>query len=159
MNHIPMNHIWMRQIGAVLRLEMKKTFLSRRGWWVYFLALGPVALTLLHWLLEISRRRGHHSIGEDSLVFPRCSFLLSRLGISRLSAFFNLFPWRNAGRPRTQLSAPLRPRISVAGKYTSGPGDSDGPVCNQHGDFVSADRPPLWRGYNDYALHGQAAAN
>ena len=43
----------MRQIGGVLRLEMKKTFLSRRGWWVYLLALGPVALTLIHWLVEI----------------------------------------------------------------------------------------------------------
>ena len=45
----------MRQIGGVLRLEMKKTFLSRRGWWVYLLALGPLVLTLIHWLIEIQR--------------------------------------------------------------------------------------------------------
>ena len=60
--------LWMRQIGGVLRLELKKTFLSRRGWWVYFLALGPVVLTLIYWLIEISRRSGRHSIGEDILV-------------------------------------------------------------------------------------------
>ena len=29
-----MNQLWMRQIGGVLRLELKKTFLSRRGWWI-----------------------------------------------------------------------------------------------------------------------------
>ena len=62
-------NLWMRQIGSVLRLEMKKTFLSKRGWWVYFLAAGPVGLTLIHWLIEISQGSGHHTLGEDSLVF------------------------------------------------------------------------------------------
>jgi hypothetical protein len=62
-------NLWMRQIASVLRLEMKKTFLSRRGWWVYFLALGPVALTMIHWLIEIGNGSGHHTLGEDSLVF------------------------------------------------------------------------------------------
>ena len=88
-------NLWMRQIGGVLRLEMKKTFLSRRGWWVYFLALGPVLLTLLHWLLEISRRNsGHHSIGEDSLVFAGLfHFYYLRLGIffGCVGIFSNLF--------------------------------------------------------------------
>ena len=31
-----------RQIGGVMRLELKKTFLSRRGWWIYLLALVMV---------------------------------------------------------------------------------------------------------------------
>ena len=38
-----MNQVWLRQIGGVLRLELKKAFLSKRGWWIYLLALGPVA--------------------------------------------------------------------------------------------------------------------
>ena len=95
MNHISMKHIWMRQIGGVLRLEMKKTFLSRRGWWVYFLALGPVALTLLHWLLALAGRgKGHHSVGEDSLVFAALfHFYYLRLGIffGCVGIFSNLF--------------------------------------------------------------------
>jgi len=44
----------MNQIGAVLRLEMKKTFLSKRGWWIYCLAVAPVLLSLMHWLIEIN---------------------------------------------------------------------------------------------------------
>jgi len=36
-----MNQLWVRQIGGVLRLELKKTFLSRRGWWVYRWRLAP----------------------------------------------------------------------------------------------------------------------
>ena len=73
---------------------MKKTFLSKRGWWVYLLAAGPVALTLLHWLIEIGGRRGHHSMGEDSLVFAGLfHFYYLRLGIFFwcVGIFSNLF--------------------------------------------------------------------
>jgi hypothetical protein len=34
--------LWLTQIAAVLRLEMRKTFLARRGLWVYLLAIAPV---------------------------------------------------------------------------------------------------------------------
>jgi hypothetical protein len=34
-----MNALWMRQIAAVWRMEWKKTLLSKRGWWIYCLAL------------------------------------------------------------------------------------------------------------------------
>jgi hypothetical protein len=44
--------VWLGQIVAVIRLEMKKTFLSRRGLWVYLLALAPVAIMLLHSVVE-----------------------------------------------------------------------------------------------------------
>jgi ABC-type transport system involved in multi-copper enzyme maturation permease subunit len=33
-----------RQVGAVLRLELRKGFLGRRAWWLYLLALAPVAI-------------------------------------------------------------------------------------------------------------------
>jgi hypothetical protein len=47
---------WMTQIAAVIRLEMKKTFLSRRGLWVYLLALAPVGIYLLYSLVQIAQR-------------------------------------------------------------------------------------------------------
>lgn len=40
--------LWIRQIGAVLRLEMRKTFFARRGLWIYLLALAPVLLFAGH---------------------------------------------------------------------------------------------------------------
>ncbi len=40
-----------------MRLELKRTFLSRRGWWIYCLAAAPVGLTLLHWLVESRQGR------------------------------------------------------------------------------------------------------
>jgi len=36
------------QITAVMRLELKKSFFSRRGLWIYLLALGPAFLYLIH---------------------------------------------------------------------------------------------------------------
>ncbi len=46
--------VWLSQIAAVIRLEMAKTFLSKRGLWVYLLALAPVAITTIHSLVELS---------------------------------------------------------------------------------------------------------
>jgi len=47
---------WLSQIGLVVRLEMRKTFFSKRGIWVYLLALAPVLIFLGHSLSEISNR-------------------------------------------------------------------------------------------------------
>jgi ABC-type transport system involved in multi-copper enzyme maturation permease subunit len=47
--------LWLSQIAAVIRLEMKKTFLSKRGLWVYLLALAPVAITTIHSLVELTQ--------------------------------------------------------------------------------------------------------
>jgi ABC-type transport system involved in multi-copper enzyme maturation permease subunit len=115
-------NLWMRQMGGVLRLEMTKTLLSRRGWWVYLLALGPVVLTLLHWLLGHSG--GGHSIGEDSLVFASLfHFYFLRLGIffGCVGIFSNLF--RGEMLEKTlhyYYLTPLRRELLVAGKYCAG---------------------------------------
>ena len=87
-------NLHLRQIAGVLRLELKKTFLSRRGWWVYLLALAPIALALIHWLWETASRGGRHSIGEDTLVFAaQFHFYYLRLGIffGCVGVFSNLF--------------------------------------------------------------------
>ena len=79
----------MSRMGGVLRLELKKTFLSRRGWWIYLLALAPVFLTLMHWLVEMRFHGARHSLGEDSVIFAalyhfyflRCGIFFGCMGI------------------------------------------------------------------------------
>lgn len=39
-----MMSLWITQILAVMRLEIKKTFFAKRGLWIYLLALAPVAI-------------------------------------------------------------------------------------------------------------------
>jgi hypothetical protein len=119
-----MNSVWMRQIQGVLRLELKKTFLSKRGWWIYLLALGPVVLTLIHWMFENGRRGGRHSVGEDSMVFAGLFiFYYLRAGIffGCMGIFSNLF--RGEMLEKTlhyYFLTPMRRELLVIGKYLSG---------------------------------------
>jgi ABC-type transport system involved in multi-copper enzyme maturation permease subunit len=118
--------VW-RQIGGVMRLELKKTFLSKRGWWIYFLALGPVAVTLLHWLVEarLGQGRGNrHSIGEDSIIFAGIfMFYYLRAGIffGSMGIFSNLFRAEMLEKTlHYYFLTPLRRELLVAGKYLAG---------------------------------------
>jgi hypothetical protein len=123
-----MNPLWMRQIAGVLRLELKKTFLSRRGWWIYCLALGPLAVVVIHWLFEMQRSRGtiggRHSLGEDSIIFAAMFlFYYLRAGIffGCMGIFGNLF--RGEMLEKTlhyYFLTPLRREALVAGKYLAG---------------------------------------
>jgi ABC-type transport system involved in multi-copper enzyme maturation permease subunit len=122
-----MNQTVLRQIGGVLRLELRKTFLSRRGWWIYFLALGPVAVTLLHWLVEsrIGQHSGNrHSIGEDSIIFAAMFlFYYLRAGIffGCMGIFSNLFRAEMLEKTlHYYFLTPLRRELLVAGKYLAG---------------------------------------
>ena len=153
-----MNQLWLRQIGGVLRLELKKTFLSRRGWWVYLLALAPVALTMLHWLVEIGRHSNRHSIGEDSLVFAGLfHFYFLRLGIffGCVGIFSNLF--RGEMLEKTlhyYYLTPMRRELLVAGKYLAG-------LCSAMVLFVGSTALSFLMigrhygaAYTDYIVHG-----
>src|ERR1041385_2761419 len=53
---------WLSQIGLVIRLEMRKSFFSRRGLWVYLLALAPVLIFLGHSLFEINNRNERRAL-------------------------------------------------------------------------------------------------
>ena len=116
--------LWLRQTAGVLRMELRKTFLSRRGWWIWLLALAPVLLTLSHWLVEARRGTGHHSLGDDSMVFAGIfQFYFLRMGIffGCVGIFSNLF--RGEMLEKTlhyYYLTPLRRELLVAGKYLAG---------------------------------------
>jgi ABC-type transport system involved in multi-copper enzyme maturation permease subunit len=119
-----MNPVWMRQLGGVLRLELKKTAFSRRGWWIYMLAAAPVLLMLAHWLTEVGRRSAHHSIGEDSVIFAGAFlffFLRGSIFFGCMGIFSNLFRGEMLAKTlHYYLLAPIRREVLVAGKYAAG---------------------------------------
>jgi ABC-type transport system involved in multi-copper enzyme maturation permease subunit len=116
----------MRQILGVLRLEFKKTFFSKRGWWIYLLALGPVGLTLLHWLItaRFQSSGSRHTIGQDTLIFASIfHFYYLRLGIffGCVGIFSNLFRAEMLQKTlHYYYLTPLRREVLVAGKYIAG---------------------------------------
>jgi ABC-type transport system involved in multi-copper enzyme maturation permease subunit len=152
--------LYLRQIGGVLRLELKKTFFAKRGWWVYLLALGPLAITILHWVFEATRGRhdGGHSIGEDSLVFAGLfHFYYLRLGIffGCVGIFSNLF--RGEMLEKTlhyYYLTPVRRELLVVGKYLAGLASALVLWCGSTAlAFLTIGRH-FGASYNDYIFHG-----
>jgi ABC-type transport system involved in multi-copper enzyme maturation permease subunit len=120
-----MTALWMRQIGGVFRLEWKKTFLSKRGWWIYLLALGPMFLTLVHWLFESRAHAGRtHSLGDDSVAFAamfQFFFLRGAIFFGCVGVFCNLFRAEMLEKTlHYYYLTPVRRELLVAGKYLAG---------------------------------------
>jgi len=119
-----MNSLWMRQLSGVMRLELKRTAFSKRGWWIYCLAAGPVFIALLHWLVESRRHSATHTVGEDSVIFAGMFllfFLRGSLFFGTMGIFSNLF--RGEMLEKTlhyYYLTPIRRELLVAGKYLSG---------------------------------------
>jgi outer membrane protein assembly factor BamE (lipoprotein component of BamABCDE complex)/ABC-type transport system involved in multi-copper enzyme maturation permease subunit len=51
--------LWWAQVRGVVRMEMFKTFFSRRGLWIYALALMPVLIYLGHTLNTMQKRAAY----------------------------------------------------------------------------------------------------
>jgi ABC-type transport system involved in multi-copper enzyme maturation permease subunit len=120
-----MSPLWLRQIGAVLRLELKKTFFSKRGWWIYCLAAGPVVITMLHWLFELRQGGGHHhTLGEDSTIFAALFlffYLRATIFFGCMGIFSNLFRGETLEKTlHYYFLTPMRRELLVAGKYLAG---------------------------------------
>jgi len=113
-----------RQVAAVIRLELKKTFFSRRGWWVYLLALAPLGLTLMHSLIQSRLHSNGHLAGRDAEIFAvmfQVYFLHLGIFFGCLGVFSNLF--RGEMLEKTlhyYFLTPMRRELLVLGKYLSG---------------------------------------
>src|SRR5579884_3111468 len=70
------------QMRAVIRLEMKKTFLSRRGLWVYLIALAPVLMFAGHDLSMMRTREERRAIAAAHPV-PAGALLAVQPGMTR----------------------------------------------------------------------------
>lgn len=127
-----MKDLWLAQVLAIARLELKKTFFARRGLWIYFLAFAPAALFLAHSLVEIHLRGVHQdagvnpgtSLGQDTYIFAGVfQFFFLRLAIffGCLGIFMNLFRGEMLDKSlHFYLLAPVRREVLVVGKYLAG---------------------------------------
>jgi ABC-type transport system involved in multi-copper enzyme maturation permease subunit len=117
--------LWLRQIGGILRLEVRKNFLGKRALPVYLLASLPVLLIALLAFTEDSMQRGvrmnfarasevfsniHEGLILRTVIFFGCAWI-----------FMNLFRGEVVDKSLHYyfLSA-VRREVLVAGKYLSG---------------------------------------
>jgi ABC-type transport system involved in multi-copper enzyme maturation permease subunit len=118
-----MNPLWITQILAVLRLEMRKTFLSKRGFWIYLLAFMPVALFTGKSIVEMKMGR-IGDFGEDTNVFAtvfQLFYLRLAIFFGCLGIFMNLFRGEILDRSlHYYFLAPIRREVLLAGKFLAG---------------------------------------
>jgi hypothetical protein len=105
---------WLTQIGLVIRLEMRKTFFSRRGLWVYLLALAPVLIFLAHSLSEIGNRKERQALNAAHPVSTAALRSIQRDMTAEEVV-------ERVGEPFTKFEFVRRPNMSVENyQYTDG---------------------------------------
>ncbi len=149
--------VWRRQIAAVFRLEWRKTLLSRRGWWTYLLAAGPVAICLLHALVTARMSHPRHSLGNDVQAFAvmfQLFYLRGALFFGCMGIFASLFRAEMLEKTlHYYYLTPLRRESLVVGKYLAGLLAA----CSLFVPSVAASLLLIGshdRAYSDYIWHG-----
>ena len=90
--------LWCKQILAVLRIEMRKTFFARRGIWVYLLALAPVLLFTAHTIIAPQQQNRLEQISAQHRV-SKWALLRLQMGMTRVEVEHRLGPpYRRDGR-------------------------------------------------------------
>ena len=113
--------LWTRQIAAILRMDLRKNFLSRRGIWIYLLAFAPAVLITLNVIID------HHqsgSIRQDTEVLAG----IFQLFYLRFGIFFGclgIFTWLFRGEIIEKslhyyFLAPVKREVLLVGKFVGG---------------------------------------
>ena len=103
--------LWTRQIAAILRMDLRKNFLSRRGIWIYLLALAPVVVITLHAILNSPNSGSMHQ--DTEVLAGIFQFFYLRFGI--FFGCLGIFTWLFRGEviefeARVRVSAPREHR-------------------------------------------------
>jgi ABC-type transport system involved in multi-copper enzyme maturation permease subunit len=118
-----MNPLWIVQTMAVLRLELRKTFFSKRGFWIYLVALAPVVLFTGHSLVQMKTHRPC-DFGQDTNIFATVfQIFFIRLGVffGCVGIFMNLFRGEVLDKSlHYYFLAPIRREVLLAGKFLAG---------------------------------------
>ncbi len=118
-----MKTLWLTQIAAVVRLELRKSFFSRRGLWIYILALLPLLIFGGHSVVMLRRHRPC-DFGMDTNIFAAVFQLLDLrlvLFFGCLGIFMNLFRGEMLDRSlHFYFLSPVRREVILAGKYLAG---------------------------------------
>ncbi|HET7258719.1 MAG TPA: ABC transporter permease [Candidatus Acidoferrum sp.] len=114
--------LYASQVAVLVRNEVRRNLFTRRRIWVYFLALIPVIIILIHYFVD--KNNSPAQIEEDGVVLAG----IVQLYYFRLGIFFacmGIFTWLFRGEmvERTlhyQFLVPVRKEVLVVGKFLAG---------------------------------------
>jgi ABC-type transport system involved in multi-copper enzyme maturation permease subunit len=113
--------LWTRQIAAILRMDLRKNFLSRRGIWIYLLALAPVVVITLHAILNSPNSGSMHQ--DTEVLAGIFQFFYLRFGI--FFGCLGIFTWLFRGEVIEKslhyyFLAPVKREVLLVGKFFGG---------------------------------------
>jgi hypothetical protein len=115
--------LWTRQTLAIMRLEIRKNFLSRRAFLLYLIAASPLVLLSLFALFRMPTDNAGN-FGELSIAYAAIygGLILRTLVFFGCAwVFMNLFRGEVVDRSlHYYFLAPVRREVLVVGKYLSG---------------------------------------
>jgi ABC-type transport system involved in multi-copper enzyme maturation permease subunit len=117
--------LWIRQVAAILRLEVRKNFLGKRAILIYLIAASPIML-MAALSAEISWQQSRNSIniGETNIIFANLyegMILRTIVFFGCAWIFMNLFRGEVVDRSlHYYFLSPVRREVLVVGKYVSG---------------------------------------
>ena len=117
--------LWRAQAAAVLWTELKKNFVTKRGFWIYLLALAPPFVVWMHSLVALNRpERSMHEMSKDTEIMA----ILFQVFFLRPALYFGclgIFSWLFRGEVMERslhyyFLAPVRREVLVFAKYLAG---------------------------------------
>ena len=61
--------MWRSQTAAILGVELRKNFITKRGFWIYLLALAPAAIIWMHSIVTMRRADvANHALSRDTEI-------------------------------------------------------------------------------------------
>ncbi|HYI94830.1 MAG TPA: ABC transporter permease [Bryobacteraceae bacterium] len=117
------SNVWRSQAASILGVELRKNFITKRGFWIYLLALAPAAIVWIHSIVVL--KQGHsHGLEKDTEVMAgifQMFFLRPAVYFGCVGIFTYLFRGEVVERTlHYYFLAPVKREVLVAGKYLAG---------------------------------------
>ena len=113
--------LWWVQVNRLVRIEVRRNLLSRRAWWVYFLAFVPTVIILIH--AVFGRHPQYGMAGDSTVLAGIVQFYYIRLGIffGCLGIFSRLIRGEMIERSlHFYLLSPVRREVLLLAKFAAG---------------------------------------
>lgn len=113
------------QLLTILRAELSRNFITKRGFWIYLLAFAPAVIVWIHsWVTMTRGLRGSHDLAKDTQVLSvmfQIFFLRPGVFFGCVGIFTYLFRGEFVERSlHYYFLAPVRREVLVVAKYLAG---------------------------------------
>jgi ABC-type transport system involved in multi-copper enzyme maturation permease subunit len=117
--------LWKSQALSILWMELRRNFITRRGFWIYLLAAAPAILVWVHSIVTMNQvQRSSHDIQKDTMIMAvlfQVFFLRPGVFFGCVGIFTYLFRGEFVERSlHYYFLAPVRREVLVLAKYLAG---------------------------------------